>query len=154
MNDPGGIDLLRALGSGVTPNGRSSASGETSGLDFASLMSKARTGGVRSGLTVTADPSLGIELAPDQAETLSRIADLAQAQGAKRVLITDGTNSFVLDVDRRVLSERAVPGPDGLVTGIDAAVRLDQSLIGDGGAGGVSTEALMRQLVGSGRAAG
>jgi len=154
MSEPAGIDLLRALGSGVTPNGRSSAAGQAAGLDFSALMDKARTGEVRSGMTVTAHPDLGIELAPEQAELLSRIADVAQAQGARRVLVTDGTNGFILDVDRRVLSERAPVGPDGLVTGIDAAVRIDDPLLAQASSEGASSQTLLRQLVRSGRAAG
>lgn len=154
MTEPAGHDLLRALGSGVTPNGRTSASAPAGGIEFSSLMSKARSGEVSSGLTVTADPSLGIELAPEQAELLSRIADVAQAQGVQRVLVSDGENSFVLDVDRRVLSERASVGPSGLVTGIDAAVTLDQPIVGDSTAQGVASETLLRELVRNGRKAG
>lgn len=153
MTERIGQDLLRALGSGVTPVGRAESQSRTAAADFSSLLDRARAGEIRSGLTVTAHPDLGVELGPEQAETLSRIADLAQAQGVGRVLVTDGTNRFILDVESRVLAEGAPADGGGLVTGIDAAVHLDEPIIVSDSPG-VASGLLLSELSRLGRAAG
>lgn len=125
MSDISPQDLLRVLGSGITPTGRADRSAKSGSTEFASMLDAARSGEIRSGLTVTADPNAGIQLSPEKAETLSRIADIAQAQGIERVLVTDGGTQYLLDVERRTLTASPPAGPDGIITGIDAAVDLD-----------------------------
>lgn len=156
MNNDAVTDLLRILGSGISPNARRQDPIAPHSLDFSSLLDLARSGDIRSGLTVTVDPQLGIELEPEKAEILSRIADIAQAQGIDRVLVTDGDEQFVLDVELRVLTERAQLGAEGLITGIDAAVTLDlpDALNGAESGNTLPTELLLRGLMRFGRAAG
>ncbi|GAB4382825.1 MAG: hypothetical protein Kow0022_01220 [Phycisphaerales bacterium] len=121
------ITLLRLLGSGVVPTDRAPTRTDARSLDFASLLDKARGGELRSGLTVTVDPDLNVTLPPEEIETLSRVADIAQAQGIDRVLVLHDNQRFVLDVERRVLSQR-LPARDGeLITGFGAVVQLPLS---------------------------
>lgn len=121
------ITLLRMLGSGVVPTDRAPTQTDTRSLDFASLLDKARGGELRSGLTVTVDPDLDVTLPSEAIETLSRVADVAQAQGIDRVLVLQGNQRFVLDVERRVLSQ-PLPALDGeLITGFGAVVQLPAS---------------------------
>jgi hypothetical protein len=153
MTERVGTDLLRALGSGVAPVGTTRHNAPAAAADFSALLDRARTGAIRSGLTVTANPDLNLELDAGQTETLSRIADLAQAQGVDRVLVTDGANAFILDVESRTLTERAPAGGGGLVTGIDAVAHLDEPFIVDDDPG-VASDALLSKLSRFGRAAG
>lgn len=121
------ITLLRMLGSGVVPTDRAPSPTDARSLDFAALLDKARGGEIRSGLTVSVDPDLNLTLAQEKIEMLSQIADAAQAQGMDRVLVLDGAEKLVLDVERRVVSDR-IPSFDGeLMTGFDAVVQLSGS---------------------------
>ncbi len=149
MSEVGATDLLRALGSGVTPIEAPSRVSNMPGLDFGKLLDRARTGEIRSGLTVTPDVDAGIELNQEQTELMSRIADIAQAQGIQQVLVSVGDAQYLLDVERRVLTNAPI-GPDGLVTGIDAAVRIDGKLTGITHANqdSLSVDAILRGLGG------
>lgn len=120
------VTLLRMLGSGVVPADRPQASADPRSLDFAALLEQARAGGVRSGLTVSVDPAVDLELDHDRLERLSQIADLAQAQGLDRVLIIDGPHRLVLDVERRTIVGKA-EAAGNLLSGFDAVFELSAS---------------------------
>ncbi|KAA0216639.1 MAG: hypothetical protein DYG94_09005 [Leptolyngbya sp. PLA3] len=115
------------LGSGVVPAERPRSGADPRSLDFAALLDQARAGGVRSGLTVSVDPDLDLDLAPDKLEQLSQIADLAQAQGLDRVLVIDGSDRLVLDVERRTIVGRG-EGAGELLSGFDAMYELSSTL--------------------------
>lgn len=121
------VTLLRMLGSGVVPAERTPSNTDPRSLDFSALLKQARAGGVRSGLTVSVDPDLHLELDHDKLEQLSQIADLAQAQGLDRVLVIDGADRLVLDVERRTIVGKD-EGAGRLVSGFDAVCELSSRL--------------------------
>ncbi|MCL4220540.1 MAG: hypothetical protein KJZ65_04135 [Phycisphaerales bacterium] len=121
------VTLLRMLGSGVVPTERVPSGADPRSLAFAALLEQARAGAVRSGLTVSVDPDLRLELDHDKIEQLSQIADLAQAQGLDRVLVIDGSHRLVLDVERRVIVGKA-EGAGQLMSGFDAVYELSSTL--------------------------
>lgn len=127
MSEPVSTMLLRMLGSGVVPTERvRPAPADPRSLDFASLLDRARAGEVRSGLSVTVDPDLDISLGPETIELLSQVADSAQAQGFERVLVLDGSNKLVLDVERRTITGRVDVAEGELLSGFDAVVQLPE----------------------------
>ncbi len=124
MSEVNGVSLLKKLGSGVTPTERLPGGGNVRIDDFAALLGRAAKGEVNSGLTVTVEPSLDLNLDRGKIEVLSHIADQAQARGVQRVLVRDGVQQYILDVERRVIVERMPASGRALVAGIDAVVDL------------------------------
>lgn len=122
---PSPTDLLRALGSAIRPDGAGQVQSTAGGEAFESLLLKARSGSLETGLPVTIADGAGVELDGVQMNALARLVDKAHAEGATRMaVLVDGE---ALDVDvlsRRVLGKLDLA--DGTVmTGIDGVVRLD-----------------------------
>jgi len=123
-------DLLRALSSGVRSQGLTAAAarpgkgaaGDIDGLDFQSLLAKAKSGTISSGLPVTVSPEAGIELTDEQLGRVAAAADLAQASGASRALVLIDGKAVKLDVGVRTVTGVADMESGKPITGIDAVV--------------------------------
>lgn len=126
-----GSAYLSRLGSGVLPPGieRAAVAGERGIPDFSELLERARAGGFSTGLPVRVAQGSGVSLSPAQLERVQQAADVAEAHGATRaVLLIDG-QELMLDVMGREIIGRAdlgggVSGRGGMVTGIDAVIRV------------------------------
>ncbi|MEM7621697.1 MAG: hypothetical protein AAF235_00665 [Planctomycetota bacterium] len=136
MSPVTGGDLLKVLGSGVRPAGlegrgaTGSASGSASGVDFATLLAGARSGSVQTGLPVSIDAGLGIELNATQHERLSAAVDQLEASGARRgVVLIDG-RALVVDVESRSAT--------GVVSEQNGVFRADAVVSASAPAGDVS----------------
>lgn len=117
--------LLKLLSS--TALGRSSAAQRpqpTEPSGFASLLDRARSGSLSSGLGVTIDEFAGIELSADQLARLADAADRAQAQGAQRALVLIDGQALTMDVALREVTGRADISGGRVLTGIDAVVSV------------------------------
>jgi hypothetical protein len=132
--NPTSTDWLRKLGSGVIPGGAVRAQGVAGGvgaasgaiekLDFAALLSQAQSGTLSSGLNVSVDERLGINLSDTQLGRLSRAADRAEAEGlATAVVMIDG-QALVLDVGGRRITGRVDPSQMNALSGIDGVVNV------------------------------
>jgi hypothetical protein len=121
-----GSDLLRLLGSGVTPGAERPAAqtGAAGGADFASLLTKARSGEVSSGRPVTIGRGAGIKLSEEQLAKIASVADRAEAQGATRALVLIDGMALKLDITLREITGRADLGSGGVLTGVDAVVSV------------------------------
>ena len=133
MSPVTGGDLLRSLGSGVLPPGVESArGGSASGLDFRELLAAARAGSAPSGLPVSIDAGLGVELNAEQHERLSAAVDRLEAAGAQRgVVLIDG-HALIIDVASRsataaVGEEEGVLRADGVVAAAGPAPDLAET---------------------------
>ncbi|MCL4741890.1 MAG: hypothetical protein KJZ54_06755 [Phycisphaerales bacterium] len=119
-----GAEMLRALGAGVSlPSG---AVGEPTraGGEFAALLARAQAGEVRTGLEVTVARGAGVQLSPEQLERLADAADRAHAEGASRALVLIDGLALELDVLGRTITGAVDLGSEGVLTGIDAVVRV------------------------------
>lgn len=117
-------DLLRALRPGP---GAHAAAGPTGAgvesLDFEAMLRKVRSEGFQSGLGVSIAPGADLELTNDQMQRLAA-ADVAQAHGASRALVTiDGMN-LLLDVGVRTITGKVDIRPGVPVTGVDAVLHV------------------------------
>lgn len=123
-----GVELLRALqsGRGALPSAGSSKAGlET--LDFQAMLDRVKAEGFQSGLGVTVAPEAGVQLSDDQLQRIAAAADVAQAHGANRALVTiDGMN-LLLDVGVRAITGKIDIQPGVPVTGVDAVMRVPDS---------------------------
>ncbi len=109
--------LLRGLlGSGnATTAAAAPRTGETS---FASLLAKAREGQVASNLPVTLAPDANTKLSQGQLSRLAAAADVAQAHGASKALVSLDGRMLTLDVATRevtadVTQQLALAGQTG-----------------------------------------
>ena len=119
--------ILRQLGSGINHNENGTRPVGNDKTQFASMLKAARSGEVRSGLAVTASPQFQFELGTEKMSTLSGIADVAQAYGLKRVLISDGPIEYTLDVELREVASVEPENSGGFTTGIDSFIKLSET---------------------------
>jgi hypothetical protein len=137
-------DLLRALGSGVRPvrppgalpaPGGALTAGQIQQSGFAELLSKAQSGQVESGLSITVAPGSGLNLTAEQLARLSQAADRAQAQGLREALVLIDGMAVKLDVFSRTVTAKADLNAGGVMSGVDGVV------VAPGGAGGAGPTA-------------
>lgn len=123
-----GTELLRLLaGAGsalLRPGSAAAPAGAADGLDFSSLLQKAKAGEIASGREVTIASKAGLSLTPDQLQRLSVAADRAEAQGATRALVLLDGMALKLDVTTRQITGAADLSAGGVLTDIDAVVGL------------------------------
>ncbi|MFZ4573333.1 MAG: hypothetical protein ACOYN0_02980 [Phycisphaerales bacterium] len=122
-----GVDLLRSLGSGVLPpgvEGRGTKSEALDRLGFAELLSKARSGAVQSGLSVTVAGSAGVTLSEGQLERLAKAADLAESQGATRAVVFMDGMALRMDVASRTVLGEVDLSRGGVVTELDSVISI------------------------------
>lgn len=127
MKVASGLDLLKSLGSGVLPPGVESRISKGTSLDrlgFAELLSKARAGGIESGLNVTVASGAGVTLSDDQLERLSKAADLAESQGATQAVVFIDGKTLRLDVTSRTVLGEVDLSAGGVVTELDAVISI------------------------------
>ncbi|MBL8761216.1 MAG: hypothetical protein JNL50_07930 [Phycisphaerae bacterium] len=154
-------DLLRALRPGP---GAHAAAGPTGAgvesLDFEAMLRKVRSEGFQSGLGVSIAPGADLELTNDQMQRLAAAADVAQAHGASRALVTIDGMSLLLDVGVRTITGKVDIRPGVPVTGVDAVLHVPGApgqaaaaiasstgaTIGGATSGGVSGPALTKSL--------
>lgn len=135
-----GSELLRALqsGRGAHPTAAASKVGVES-LDFEAMLKRVKAEGFHSGLGVTVAPEAGVQLSDDQLQRIAAAADVAQAHGVNRALVTiDGMN-LVLDVGVRSITGKVDIQPGVPVTGVDAVMHVPDS----GGATGIAAGAAL-----------
>lgn len=96
-------DMLRKLGSGVTPAGATRAAGDASG-EFARLLDSARRGELSSREPVTISPRVEVELSQDQLTRLADAADRARASGLKNALVLIDGQALTMDVAQRTIT--------------------------------------------------
>lgn len=123
MIETAAIALLRKLASGVMPAERKTDPPSDHDT-FSRLLASAKAGEARTGLPVAVDPSLHLALNADSIEQLSHIADIAQSRGHARVLVRDGDQHYILDVERRMVVQHATVQPGQLISTADAYVDL------------------------------
>lgn len=122
-----GLDLLRRLGSGLTPNGAEKPSKGLGGADpaalsFTEMLAKAEKGEINSGLPVTIAKGSGVELSDEQLARVAIAADRAQAAGADRAVVIIDNVAVKLDVATRTISGKAELQPGSTLADIDAVV--------------------------------
>lgn len=120
-------NLLSRLGSGVLPPGidRGSGIADASATGFASLLAKAREGGISSGREVTVGAGLSMTLGDQDAARLSAAADVLEAAGATQALVVLNGQALHLDVSGRLITQVHDTSNAGVVTNIDAFLDLD-----------------------------
>lgn len=130
---PGGwIDPLRALASGIRPDGVGSGGmgaakpSELEGL-FDSLLRKAERGEAASGRPVDLAKGADFTLSEDQLERLTHAADRAEAAGLSQVVVMMDGEAYRMDVLMRRVTERVDPSEAGVLSGIDGVVSLPPS---------------------------
>jgi hypothetical protein len=132
--------LLRLLGSGVRPvdTGAPQTQGaSTSGLDFAELLGKARSGELSSHKMVEVDEHAGVSLSDEELTKLTLAADKAEAAGLRTALVVFDDQQVVLDIPTRTVTGpagldgaagRGAPGVSvgapGILSGIDGVINL------------------------------
>ncbi|MEM7628621.1 MAG: hypothetical protein AAF356_04275 [Planctomycetota bacterium] len=126
MSPTSGVDLLRALGSGVVPGrdvtGGGGSVGAGGGVDFNAMLEGARRGELSTGRPVAVEPGLDLDLSDEQMERLSRAVDRAESSGAGRALVLLDGQALTVDVnDRRVIAQQGL-GDERVLTDIDAVV--------------------------------
>jgi hypothetical protein len=99
------------------------AAGPAAGLDFASLVTKAKAGQAVSDLPVTVSPRSGVELSPEQLQRLGAAADKAAAAGLQTALVLIDGKTLTLDVHKRQVTGAAQPTQQA-ITGIDGVVAV------------------------------
>ncbi len=117
--------FLKSLSTGVLPPGIERAPStppETGGIDFASLLSKAQSGEIGSGLPIRIGADANVKLSEEQLGRIARAVDLAESSGANTAVVLLDNKAFKVDVHTRtVLGEVNIDGR--VETGIDAVVR-------------------------------
>jgi hypothetical protein len=126
--------LLRLLGGSAAPAARGPGSGqEAQGDSFAALLEKARSGEISSGRPVAIARNAKVTLTDEQLERLSVAADRAEAQGATRALVLIDGLALRVDITMREVTESVDLSRPGVLTGIDAVVRMPSPNLGEGG---------------------
>lgn len=95
----------------------------STGFDFASLVSKAKSGQAVSDLPVTVSPRTGVELSAEQLQRLGSAADKAAAAGLQTALVLIDGKTLTLDVHKRQVTGAAQPTQQA-ITGIDGVVAV------------------------------
>lgn len=119
-----GAEMLRALGARAPSPADALAAPAQAGGEFAALLAKARAGDVHTGLEVTVARGAGVQLSPSQLERLAIAADRAHAEGASRALVLIDGMALELDVLARTITGTVDLETEGVLTGIDAVVRV------------------------------
>lgn len=124
-----GGELLKALGglraAGKTPGGAGAVKPLASGsgtLDFAKLLAQAREGEVSSHAPVQVGKGAKFTLSEGQLETLAKLADQAEAQGATKALCLIGGEAYSLDVATRTITGKVDISKPGVNVGFDAVL--------------------------------
>ena len=121
--------FLKSLSTGVLPPGVERAPAkhvDSGGADFASLLARAESGEITSGLPVRIGADAKVELSEDQLVRIARAVDLAESSGANTAVVLLDNKAFKVDVHTRtVLGEVNIDGR--VETGIDAVVRAPGS---------------------------
>ncbi len=119
--------LLSRLASGVLPPGIERAGGitDSGATSFASLLARAREGGISSGRTVTIGSGVNVALSEVDAARVSAAADVLEASGATQALVVLNGQALKLDVSGRMVTEVIPTSDANVVTGIDAFIDLD-----------------------------
>lgn len=120
----GGAEMLRALGAGASLPVHAVGEPSPPGGEFAALLAKAQAGEVHTGLEVTVARTAGVQLSPSQLERLAAAADRAHAEGASRALVLIDGLALELDVLSRTITGAVDLAAEGVLTGIDAVVRV------------------------------
>lgn len=89
---------------------------------FADMLERAARGETSSGLPVSIDPTLNIELSADGMERLAHAADRAEAAGLDRALVLVEGRALVVDVPSRTVVE-ALTLEGQIIRGLDGAVQ-------------------------------
>ena len=134
-----GSELLRALqsGRGANPVGGTAKTGVET-LDFEAMLKRVKSEGFHSGLGVAIAPEAGVQLSDDQLQRIAAAADVAQAHGVNRALVTiDGMN-LLLDVGVRSITGKVDIQPGVPVTGVDAVMHVPDSTASVRSAGAAS----------------
>ncbi len=120
-------NLLSRLASGVLPPGvdRGTSIADASATGFASLLAKAREGGISSGRDVTVGAGLSMTLSDQDVARLSAAADVLEAAGATQAMVVLNGQALHLDVSGRLITQVHDTSDAGVVTGIDAFLDLD-----------------------------
>ena len=119
-----GAEMLRALGAGASHPGDGVGASVQAGGEFAALLARAQSGEVRTGLEVTVARGVDVQLTASQLERLAAAADRAHAEGASRALVLIDGLALELDVLSRTITGAIDLGAEGVLTGIDAVVRV------------------------------
>lgn len=156
-NDP--VQMLRWLGTGVTPAGKARASAPLEGASFQSLLEQVRAGEVRTGAPVRVLESAGVTLSAEQLDRLSLAADRAEAEGATRALVVIDGMMLAMDVGVRTITGQVRADAQAVHAGFDAVVTVAPTTAPIAGAPGAAwgllgVSAPMLDLLGKREAAG
>lgn len=141
--------LLRTLGSGLIPSAPGSTgntAGALGGIDFATLLNRARSGELTSGRAVTLDTQTEVEFTSDQMDRLSQAADAADAAGVESLFAVIDGIGVVMDVPSRTIRgtvdlSGATNGrvlPADVLVGVDSVVVVPDENAAEVGALGFS----------------
>ncbi|MCW5775123.1 MAG: hypothetical protein KIS87_01580 [Phycisphaeraceae bacterium] len=121
-----GTEILRTLGAGASFPVDVDVVGAppSAGSEFAALLASAQSGELQTGLEVTVARGAGVQLSPSQLERLAVAADRAHAEGASRALVLIDGMALELDVLSRTITGGVDLEAEGVLTGIDAVVRV------------------------------
>jgi len=130
-----GATLLTRLGSGVLPPGIDHAStNPAEATSFASLLNRARKGGVSSGREVSLANSLrdnpNVKLSAEDIGKLSAAADILEAAGSIRAMVVLNGTPYELDVGGRTITSILDTNNSQIISGIDAFIDLDNAGFG------------------------
>ncbi|MBX3363570.1 MAG: hypothetical protein KF866_02285 [Phycisphaeraceae bacterium] len=121
------LHLLRALGSGVLPQGVPARKPAAGTPEFEQLLEQARKGHGRTGAGVDIDPGLGLSLDEAQMQRLAEAADRATAAGAKTAVVHLDGMLLTLDVASRRVVGQVRPHLGDVLTGVDAFVEAGKA---------------------------
>lgn len=114
---------VRAI-TGATPDA-TPAPGQA---DFGSMLDKARSGNLTTGLPVTIARGSSVELSDEQLAQLALAADRAEGAGARRTLALIDGRAIEIDVATRQVTREHSLADARVVAGIDSVIDLDGSL--------------------------
>lgn len=118
--------LLRRLGAGVRPDGRSGGAAHSEGVAFGAMLSAVSRGSFRSGRRVSLAPGVGVELDEALRARLAVAADAAEAAGARRLLVIERGVSLEIDVERRMVERGGEEIAGRLLRDVEAVAVLPE----------------------------
>lgn len=123
--------LLRGLLGTSSPSAQPAAHAKgATEQSFATLLQQARKGAISSGLTVSVSPDAKVSLSSDQLTRLSAAADIAEANGASKAVVSIDGKMLVMDIASREIVGDVTKQAKGseqiamVLTDIDAFVRV------------------------------